>query len=216
MTFEKNDRIIFIGDSITDCNRDYQALPAKWASWGEGYVNLINAYTTGLVPELELMIVNKGVSGDRVTDLKNRWEKDVLALRPDWVSIMIGINDVWRHFDGTFSQDDQVSPSLFKQTLESIVLTTKDRTKGIFLLSAFMVENNPNDPMRKMVQTYNQITKELAEKYELIFIDIQNRIDHFLESSSSYVLSSDRVHPSLAGHMIIARTWLNATGLEGK
>ena len=68
---------------------------------GDGYVHLINAYTTALLPQMELMIVNRGVSGDTVVDLKKRWKDDVLAFHPDWVTIMIGVNDVWRHFDGT-------------------------------------------------------------------------------------------------------------------
>lgn len=214
MELDSNDRIIFIGDSITDCNRDYQALPARWNSWGDGYVSLINAYTTGVFPEKEWMVINKGVSGDRITDLLNRWDEDVIELRPDWVNIMIGINDVWRHFDGTFCQEIQVSSYLFESVYRKLIEKTISKVKGISLMSAFMVEKEKNDPMRKMVDEFNQITQKIALDYNLSYINVQALIDEFLQCQSSYVLSSDRVHPSLAGHVLIAKSWIDLFELK--
>ena len=215
MDLEKNQRLLFMGDSITDCGRDYKAKPAGWSSWGDGYVNLINGYTTAFYPELELMVVNRGISGDRVTDLKSRWETNVLEFQPDWVTVMIGINDVWRHFDGTFCQDQQVSIECFEQTYRELIECTLPNVKGMTLLSNFMVEANLNDKMRMMSDEYRQVTKRLAEEYQLHYGDVQVEVDKFLEHQSSYVLSSDRVHVSLAGHFIIANTWLKAIELGG-
>jgi len=211
---KRKDRIIFVGDSITDAGRNYEAMPAGWSSWGDGYVHLINAFTTGVHPDQELMIINKGVSGNRITDLRQRWEQDIMNLKPDWVNIMIGVNDVWRHFDSTFSQDKQVTVDEFEKVYEELILNTKDRVKGIILIGAFMVEPNKNDSMRNMLEEYNMVTKKLAEKYKLLYIDIQNVIDEFTRFQSSYVLSSDRVHPSTAGHLLIAREWIKSVGLE--
>ncbi len=211
MLFDKGDRLLFIGDSVTDSSRNYEAPPAGWSSWGEGYVNLINAFTTALCPQAELMIINKGVSGDRIIDLEKRWEEDVLQLKPDWVTIMIGINDVWRHFDSVFSQDEQVSKEMFREKYASLIEKTQKKTKGILLLSTFMVESYREDPMRKMTDEYNQITKESADHYGLKYIDVQKYFDDFLIHQSSYVLSSDRVHPSLAGHLLISKAWMNST-----
>lgn len=211
--FEKKARIVFVGDSITDSGRNYEAAPAGWSSWGDGYVNLINAYTTAVHPEKELMVVNQGISGNRITDLQERWG-EVLALQPDYLTIMIGINDAWRHFDGTFMQQEQVSLPLFEEIYEELINQSLAINTKVILMSAFMIEANQGDSMKQMVLQYNQVTKKLAEKYQLLYVDIQEELDAFTEVQSSYVLSADRVHPSLAGHLIIAKTWLQAVGLE--
>ena len=217
MMIEKKDRILFVGDSITDSNRNYEAIPAGWSSWGDGYVNLINAYTTALLPREELMIVNRGISGDTILDLKKRWQVDVLDFKPDWLTIMIGVNDVWRHFDGTFAQTPLVSLDRFESELQTLIERTLPHVKGIILLSPFMVEQNEKDPVREMLSGYQQVIQTLAETFGLPYGNVQEKIDDFLRHQSSYVLSSDRVHPSLAGHVLIAKTWLETTGiLEGK
>lgn len=217
MRIDKNDRLLFVGDSITDSNRNYDAIPAGWSSWGDGYVNLINAYTTALLPQKELMIVNRGVSGDTVRDLKKRWQADVLDFQADWVTIMIGVNDVWRHFDGTFTQTKLVSLERFEKELRELITRTLPNVKGIILLSPFMVEHNQNDPVREKLGHYQQVVAHLAEEFSLPHGNVQEKIDAFLCYQSSYVLSSDRVHPSLAGHLLIAQTWLETVGiLEGK
>ena len=182
-------------------------MPARWSSWGDGYVQVINSYTTAFYPELELMVINRGVSGNRVRDLATRWQSDVLDLEPDWVSIMIGVNDVCRHFDGIFYQESQVSPVEFENTLL--------QTKGVFLLSAFLLTPEKSDPMRQMLEEYNQLTKKVAEQYGVIYIDVQEEMDKFMEVQSGYYLSIDRVHPSLAGHFLIAKAWLTQVNLGG-
>ncbi|GGI65378.1 SGNH/GDSL hydrolase family protein [Enterococcus alcedinis] len=211
MTLGKKSRLLFVGDSITDSNRNYEAIPAGWSSFGDGYVNLINAYTTALLPDKEYMVVNKGVSGDTIVDLKSRWQQDVLDFKPDTVTIMIGINDVWRHFDGTFCQSEFVHPTVFEQVYRELIEETLAKGIKVFLMSPFMVEANHQDPMRSMVDDYRSIVKKLSEKYQLVHGDVQKKIDQFLKYQSSYVLSSDRVHVSLAGHLLIVQEWLEMT-----
>ncbi|KAF1290779.1 SGNH/GDSL hydrolase family protein [Candidatus Enterococcus leclercqii] len=215
MKIAKNDRILFVGDSITDSNRNYEALPAHWSSWGDGYVQIINSYTTAFYPELELMVINQGVSGNRVRDLAARWQKDVLSLAPDWVGIMIGVNDVCRHFDGVFYQEDQVSPQEFQETLSQLVSQTMTKAKGVFLLSAFLLTEDKNEPMRKKLALYNQVTAAVAADTGAIYVDVQKEMDRYMAVQSGYYLSIDRVHPSLAGHLLIAKAWLAAAGLGG-
>lgn len=215
MKLTKNDRLVFIGDSITDSNRNYEALPARWSSWGDGYVQVINSYTTAFHPGLELMVINQGISGNRVRDLAARWQTDVLALQPDWVSIMVGVNDVSRHFDGIFYQEDQVAPKEFEATLSQLVEQTQPKVKGLFLLSAFLLTPEKADPMRQMIDQYNALTKKVAEKYDVVYVDVQSEMDKYMAVQSGYYLSIDRVHPSLAGHLLIAKAWLSAAGLGG-
>ncbi|MRJ46970.1 SGNH/GDSL hydrolase family protein [Fundicoccus ignavus] len=207
MLFEKKDRLLFMGDSITDSGRNYDAMPAGWSSWGDGYVNLLNAYTTALLPETELMVVNRGVSGNTIVDMAARWQTDALDFQADWITIMIGVNDVWRHYDGTFPQVVQVDAGQFEQVYRELIEVTLPKVKGIILLSPFMVEGRLDDPMRQQVDKYRAIVEKLAADYQLPYGNVQAKVDEFLQHQSSYVLSSDRVHPSLAGHLLIAQAW---------
>lgn len=214
MLFERKDRLLFMGDSITDSNRNYDAMPAGWSSWGDGYVNLLNAYTTALLPEQELMLVNRGNSGDTIVDLEARWQVDGLSFGADWITVMIGINDVWRHFDGTFAQVPLVSIADFEASYRRILEQTLPMVKGMILLSPFMVESYVDDAMRQQVDAYRGVVEKLAEEYQLPYGNVQAKVDEFLRHQSSYVLSSDRVHPSLAGHLLIAQTWLETVGIK--
>lgn len=212
----KRDRFLFIGDSITDSNRNYHEPVGHFNSLGDGYVKLISSYLTAFQPENEFEVINKGINGNRIIDLKKRWDEDVLEVRPDWVSIMIGVNDVWRQFDSVFWQEYQVGKQLFKETYMNLIQQTLPEVKGIFLMSGFMIESNDEDPMKKRLLEYNQITKEIANLYQIKFIDMQTTIDHFLQYQSSYILSHDRIHPTQSGHMMIVKNWLKTIFKEGR
>src|SRR4051812_2293038 len=96
MIFEHGQKILFIGDSITDADRT-----GGFAPYGNGYVSIVRDLIIARYPELRLTFVNKGISGNTTRHLLLRWEQDVIAEEPDWLSLKIGINDVWRSFDGT-------------------------------------------------------------------------------------------------------------------
>ncbi len=214
MLLEKNSRLIMAGDSVTDCGRNYDAIPAGWGSFGDGYVSLVNACLTTLAPEQEIMVVNRGVSGNNIRDLNARWERDVLALKPDYISVMIGINDVWRYFDAPLQQPEFVDKTEFEDTYCTLMEKTLPQVRGMFVMSPFMAEPNRGDPMRKTVEEYAAIARRTAEKYKVPYIDVQAKVDRFLQSLSSYVISSDRVHPNLQGHMILAKAFLDAVRLD--
>ncbi|WP_414838821.1 GDSL-type esterase/lipase family protein [Carnobacterium sp. TMP28] len=95
MRLNKKDTILFIGDSITDVGRNRKDLK----DLGKGYPLLIAAHLLECYPELELTFLNRGISGDKVTDLANRWKEDCLELQPDIISILVGINDAWHNID---------------------------------------------------------------------------------------------------------------------
>ena len=90
---------------------------------------------------------------------------------------------------------------------------TLSNVKGMILLSPFMVEANKEDPLRKMLANYQQVLAKVAQEYGILLGDTQEKFDDFLLYQSSYVLSSDRVHPSTAGHVLIAKTWLETVGI---
>lgn len=214
MIFEKDTVLVMAGDSVTDCGRRYESEPAGWGSFGDGYVNLVNAFLCSMYPENEVMVVNRGVNGNTIVDLEKRWDKDILELNPTWVTVLIGINDVWGHFSGQLEHRRTVDETTYRRLYESIVKRTIDKVNGMIILSPFMMEKNKNDEMRQMVETYAGIAREIAEKYGLIYVDLQKRMDKFLESLSSYHISQDRVHPDIKGHMIIAKTIMDAAGAD--
>lgn len=212
--FEKDTVLVMAGDSVTDCGRRYESEPAGWGSFGDGYVNLVNAFLCSMYPENEVMVVNRGVNGNTIVDLEKRWDKDILELNPTWVTVLIGINDVWGHFSGQLEHRRTVDEATYRRLYESIVKRTINKVSGMIILSPFMMEKNKNDEMRQMVETYAGIAREIAEKYGLMYVDLQKRMDKFLESLSSYHISQDRVHPDIKGHMIIAKTIMDAAGAD--
>lgn len=214
MIFEKDTVLVMAGDSVTDCGRRYESEPAGWGSFGDGYVNLVNAFLCSMYPENEVMVVNRGVNGNTIVDLEKRWDKDILELNPTWVTVLIGINDVWGHFSGQLEHRRTVDEATYRRLYESIVERTINKVSGMIILSPFMMEKNKNDEMRQMVETYAGIAREIAEKYGLMYVDLQKRMDKFLESLSSYHISQDRVHPDIKGHMIIAKTIMDAAGAD--
>src|SRR6266568_1449230 len=118
---ETKQKIVFIGDSITEADRLTTAAP-----YGNGYVNMVRNFLLARYPERNLTVVNKGVGGDTVRDLDRRWEADVIAERPNWLSVCIGINDVWRNFEG---QPQQAVPlDEFQATLRRLLQRTRDAT----------------------------------------------------------------------------------------
>lgn len=99
MIFQKNQTIVFIGDSVTDDDRARPVGEGLWEALGKGYVKLIDTFLQVDYPELNLRVINMGIGGNTSRDLVGRWDTDVTALDPDYVVVQIGINDVWRQFD---------------------------------------------------------------------------------------------------------------------
>jgi len=212
MKIHPNSKLLMIGDSITDCGRARPIAEAPGESLGNGYVSLINACLTATLPRANIRIVNMGVSGDTVRDLAARWKGDVMALKPDWLSIMIGINDVWRQFDSWMQMETHVSLEEYRQTLERLIQTTKPQLKGLILMTPYFIEPNRSDPMRAMMDKYGAVVRSLAGRYGAIFVDTQAAFDNVLKELNPMALAADRVHPNLTGHMILARAFLKSVG----
>jgi len=213
MLLEKGDKLLMIGDSITDCGRA-RPVGEGFAGLGDGYVRLVYALLTAVYPEKLIRVINMGVSGNTVRALKERWDTDVLALRPDWLSIMIGVNDVWRQFDAPQMVGVHVLPEEYENTLEMLVKQTRPLLKGLVLMRPFHIEPLKEDAMRSTVDLYGDIVKKIAEKYDAIFVDTQAAFDKLLQYGHSSRYSWDRVHPDLAGHTVIAKAFLDAIGFD--
>ena len=210
MKLEYKDKLVMIGDSITDCGRSHPVGEGLFEAIGKSYVSLVDGMVCAVYPELNLRVVNMGTSGNTVRDLKSRWETDIIALKPDWLSILIGINDVWRQFDTPNIRENHVYIDEYEQTLSELVSRTRPHVKGLVLMSPFYLETNMSDPMRATMDLYGQAVKRVAEANDCIFVDIQAEFDDLLLHVYPATLAWDRVHPSTIGHMRIARAFLNA------
>lgn len=214
MRFEENDTLVIIGDSVTDCGRTYDAEPGGWGAYGDGYAMFVDSFLSGIYPELKMLVVNKGINGNTVADLSNRWDKDVLSFNPDWVSVMVGVNDVWRQFDGVFKHVPVESPEEYENLYRGIIEKTLPKVKGMIVMTPFMMEANDAHPMKARVKEYAAIVKKLAEEYGLVFVDLQTKFDEFLKVTNEFIITQDRVHPNAKGHAIIAKSFLDAVGFD--
>lgn len=201
-----------IGDSITDCGR---AQPVgEGNSLGSGYVSIISAMLGAVYPEQRIRVVNVGTSGHTVTELKARWKRDVIDLKPDWLSVMIGINDVWRQFDMPLRKELHVPLSEYEKTLDALVAKTVRTVKGIVLMTPYYIEPIRQDAMRAKMDQYGEAVKRIAKKRGTLFVDTQAAFNAVLKYQHPNALAWDRVHPNLTGHAVIAKAFLDAVGFK--
>src|ERR1700676_2790310 len=144
MGIKPGERLIFIGDSVTDCGRLRPVGRGSPEALGEGYVAAVGAMLALVHPRRPVRITNMGTSGNTVRDLAARWDADVIALEPDWLSVMIGINDVWRQFDG---KDRKAAVMLheFWDTYEGLLARTRPLLKGLVLMTPYYVHSDRGD-----------------------------------------------------------------------
>lgn len=213
MKLTKNSKLVFMGDSITDCGRKRPIGEGAEPGWGNGYVNLVVSHLAAEWPEYNIHFQNMGISGNTVRDLKSRWQTDCLDLKPDWVSIMIGINDVWRQYDRPYQKGAGVPIKEYAETLEELIVKTKPHLSGgLILVTPYYIEPLKTDPMRKSMDEFGACVQSLAIKYNTIFVDTQAAFDKTLLHSYSASIAKDRVHPMTSGHMIIANAFLRGIG----
>jgi len=208
----KNERLLCIGDSITDCERE-RPIGTSGPGLGNGYVSLVDAFLSIWEPEKKIEILNAGISGNTILDLAQRWETDVIALKSDWLSIMIGVNDVWRQFSGPL-KPGHISIELFEKTYRDILTSVRNQLKGLVLLSPFFLETNRSDPMRQRIDMYSKVVGKMAQEFDAVYIDVQTAFENHLSHWPTQSLCNDRVHPNTTGHMVIAKAFLEGIGLE--
>ncbi len=214
MKLDKHSKLVMIGDSITDVGRAQPAGEGLFDALGRGYVSLVDALLGAAYPAHGIRVVNMGTSGNTVRDLEARWQSDVLDKRPDWLSVMIGANDVWRQFDSPRQTEDHVLPDEYERTLDSLIALTRPLVKNIVLLTPFYIEPNRADAMRARMDEYGATVRRLSEKHGTLFVDTQAAFDAVLTAYYPATLAWDRVHPNQTGHMVIARAFLAAIDFD--
>jgi lysophospholipase L1-like esterase len=205
---------ILIGDSITDCGRAQPVGEGLFNALGSGYVQMLAGLLGASYPGANLRIVNMGTSGNTVRDLKARWRRDVLDQKPQWLSIMIGINDVWRQFDSPLQTESHVSLEEYGETYEELIAATKSSLEGLVLATPFYIEPNRSDPMRRRMDEYGDVVRHLAAKHGAILIDTQAGFDRVMADIYPAAIAWDRVHPNHVGSAVLAKTFLDGVGFE--
>ncbi|MBA3708192.1 MAG: SGNH/GDSL hydrolase family protein [Planctomycetes bacterium] len=207
-------KLVMIGDSITDAERARPIGEGLFGAIGKGYVGFVDGLLAATYPAHRIRVVNMGTSGNTVRDLKARWQTDVVDLKPDWLSVMIGINDVWRQYDSPLRTEIHVGLDEYQRTLDELVASTKPQVKGLVLMTPFHIESVTSDAMRATMDRYGAAVAAIAKKHGTRFVDVQAAFDRVLAHMHSSSLAWDRVHPNHAGHMVMARAFLDAVGFD--
>lgn len=198
-------RIVFIGDSITESGRfeDPEQL-------GTGYVRLVHDYLRTTYPAGNLEVFNKGISGNRVTDLADRWQTDAMDLNPDIISISIGINDVWRQLKNP--EMEQVYPDQFEQIYDSLLTQVSENTHArIVLMEPTIIEESLDSIGNEKLKAYVKIVNRIAEKYGAVIVPLHQGFLKYIEANNGYDLTLDGVHMNSVGNMLMTTYWLEST-----
>lgn len=200
-----NSVIVFQGDSVTDSGRTYDRAENDM---GVGYPQKVKEFVQTFFADKNITVLNRGISGNRAIDLRNRWDEDCIDLKPDYVSILIGINDTWRRYDANNPTTAQAYEDNYRNILERTKKANPDCQ--VIMLEPFII---PSDET-KLVWYEDLYEKQLAaRKLSREFNTIYIPLDGFFASSSiktaPAVWSEDGVHPTDAGHSLIARLWID-------
>ena len=214
LLFENGDRIIFAGDSVTDMGSAQPVGEGLFDNLGHSYVRIIENLLATSYPKVFLRVTNAGISGNTSRDLKNRFERDVLNLNPQWVSICIGINDVWRQFDSPAMKDICCDLDEYEANLREMLEKLQGKVKGVFLITPYYIEPNRKDMMRARMDEYCVICKKLAKEYGCIFVDFQSMFEDYCKIRHSSYLAWDRVHPNQIGATLMAKEFLSHCGYQ--
>ena len=208
MIFENYDRIVFAGDSVTDMGSQNPVGEGLFDNVGRSYVRVVENMLSTYYPEIYVRVTNSGISGHTSRDLLARFDRDVVDLEPDWVSICIGINDVWRQFDCPAMVKDHISLEEYASNMETMILKVKDKVKGIFILSPYIIEPLREDMMRRRMDEYVAVCRRLAAKHGCRFVDFQQMYEDYCKVRHSCYVAWDRIHPNQIGATLMAKEFL--------
>nr|WP_319571208.1 SGNH/GDSL hydrolase family protein [uncultured Draconibacterium sp.] len=211
--FAKGNTVLFQGDSITDAGRDKQnESPNRAWSFGNGYALLAASQLLNTYPEEQLTIYNRGISGNKVFQLADRWDKDCMELKPDVLSILIGVNDYWHtrdgKYDGTIEIYENDYRALLKRTQKAFPDVKLVLCEPFYVLKTRAVDETWIEPM----QQYQVAAKKISDEFETIWVPFQKVFDEAIKHAPGTYWTPDGVHPSMAGAELMAEAWLKAVG----
>ncbi|NMO95112.1 SGNH/GDSL hydrolase family protein [Paenibacillus lemnae] len=208
MQLHENDIVLFQGDSITDAGRNRQDPD----SLGTGYPQMVAGLAGLNHPELNLKFLNRGIGGDRVVNLQDRWQEDCLDLKPTWVSVYIGINDCWRRYDS----QDPTSTEQFKSGYRKLLQQTQEKLNAKLILMEPFVLPVPEDRRGWREDLDPKITavRDLAAEFGALLVPLDGLFNAAAARREPAYWAYDGVHPTPAGHALIARAWMDTMGIR--
>ena len=203
-------RFIFMGDSITDCNRNRE----DFIPYGLGtcYAFLTSTKLSTMHPEKEIEFLNRGISGNRITDLVARWKRDVINLKPDMLTILIGVNDTWHEADRLEGVSVGQYEKLYRMLIEWTLQELPDLK--IALLEPFTLDVGAvgewDDKYKKEIPVRAAVVKKIAADFGLLFVPLQEKILSAAKACGAEKILRDGVHPAILGHAIISDSVVDA------
>ena len=215
VVLKKDSVILFQGDSITDCGRKRESVTCNNSDQlGLGYALFTATSLLTKHADKQPKIYNRGISGNKVFQLRERWEVDALSFMPDVLSILIGVNDYWHTLNGEYKGTVQV----YENDLRNLLKYTKEKLpKTQFVLcEPFVLSGGSaiNDSLWfPMFNDYRASLKKLATEFDSVFVPFQSAFDEAMKIAPATYWSADGVHPDLPGRQLMAEVWMKSTGL---
>jgi len=209
--FSTGDVILFQGDSITDAGRERKNQLANNArSFGTGYANIAASWLLEELAGESLSIYNRGISGNKVFQLAERWEADCIELQPNVLSILIGVNDYWHFRDGKYDG----TPEVYETDFRKLLTRTKKELPDVklvicqpfILTGTSAVDKSWLEPF----SAYQEIAAKMAKEFDALWVPFQESFDKALEMAPAVYWAGDGVHPSMAGAQLMAEVWLKS------
>lgn len=206
--------ILFQGDSITDCGRNREDI----TSTGVGYVHMVKGQL-GYEHPGEYEFINKGISGNRIVDVYARIKMDIINLKPDYMSLLIGVNDVWHELNGWHNgvatdKFEKIYDMLISEILEELpdikIMILEPFVLDAAATTATEAEPERWDYFRTEVPLRAAAAKRIAQKYSLPFVALQDKFDEACKKAPISYWLRDGVHPTPMGHWIIKNEWIKA------
>lgn len=211
MLLKKGMTVLFQGDSITDAGRSYDS---EGPDLGHGYPFMVANTLTAKYPEMGLKFYNRGISGNRVCDLLDRWKKDCINLNPDVVSIMIGVNNTWRRYDS----NDPTSTEDFYNQYKDLLTRTRDALPDakIIMIEPYLIHLDEDDPTswryrsswREDLDPKIHMVRKLAVEFGVTFMPLDSLFYAASTHAPLETWSGDGVHPTDMGAAFIAKEWI--------
>ena len=205
----KNQVILFQGDSITDCGRE-RNVNGPNSGLGSGYPYLVAAKLLCAKAEEELRVYNLGISGNRIVDLYARWKSDAINLHPDVISILIGVNDTWHEFGNKNGVEVPRYEQFYRMLLEWTV-KARPAVKLVLCEPFVLTCGAVTAEWLPEINQRQEVVRKMAKEFKTIFIPYQEIFDAALKHAPAKYWLADGVHPTIAGHQLMADAWLKAT-----
>lgn len=202
------DTILFQGDSITDAGR-----ASTPDNLGGGYVAILRGLLEVRHPELALRVENRGVGGNRTAELLERWKPDCEDLKPQVLSLSIGVNDVWR-LRGLWNGQTFIDGGTYRENyVQLLERARKAGVRDLVLLSPTTIAEDHDSELARLLDERTAIVKELAARFGATYVPMRETQKAAMAASPGIRWTNDGCHPTVAGHALMAETWMKAVGL---